>query len=287
MKPLLISLFLILAHSIANSQDLIIKKNGEEIIVKILEVNLSVVKFKKNDNLNGPTFEMLKSDIFMIKYENGTKDIFNSTEKKENSHLVEPITTSSTLDKKDKTKKLAFKEKDKSFSILFGLPASLNLNTIPRYTPPKYQNGGIPISLLFNKAISSKLSFNYGTSLMIFHQEYPYVYGIATASGTSYYIEKTSANLFLVAATAGLNYHFATTDKIDPYLGLSMGIGHYLGLQNIYYSGEGLLLDKNPLLYGAKFGINVLNKRKNAWTFELGYDYLSYLKVGYTVITRK
>lgn len=45
-----------------------------------MEINQTDVKYKKFDNQNGPAFTLLKSDILMIRYENGTKDIFNQTE---------------------------------------------------------------------------------------------------------------------------------------------------------------------------------------------------------------
>jgi len=61
------------------AQDVITKKDGTDISAKILEVTTSEVKYKKFDNLTGPTFSLLKNDILMIRYENGTKDIFGGT----------------------------------------------------------------------------------------------------------------------------------------------------------------------------------------------------------------
>ncbi len=59
-----------------NAQDIIIFRNGEETKSKVLEVSTDQVKYKKWENQDGPTYSSLKSDIFMIKYQNGTKDIF-------------------------------------------------------------------------------------------------------------------------------------------------------------------------------------------------------------------
>lgn len=58
------------------SQDLITKKSGEDIQAKVLEVTTSEIKYKKFDNLNGPTFSILKPEVLLIRYENGTKDMF-------------------------------------------------------------------------------------------------------------------------------------------------------------------------------------------------------------------
>lgn len=60
------------------AQDLITKKNGEDIKAKILEVNQTEVKYKKFDNLDGPVFTISKSEILIIRYENGTNDVFNT-----------------------------------------------------------------------------------------------------------------------------------------------------------------------------------------------------------------
>jgi hypothetical protein len=72
---LLISqLFLI---NICFSQDVITKKNGDDINAKIIEVNQLDIKYKKQGASSGPTYSMDKSEILMIKYEDGSKDIFN------------------------------------------------------------------------------------------------------------------------------------------------------------------------------------------------------------------
>ncbi|MCX6172861.1 MAG: hypothetical protein NT048_08510 [Flavobacterium sp.] len=61
------------------SQDLITKKTGDIIKVKVLEVTTSEIKYKKIDNLSGPTYSVTKSDVFSINYKNGTKDVFSET----------------------------------------------------------------------------------------------------------------------------------------------------------------------------------------------------------------
>ncbi|WMX15636.1 hypothetical protein [Aureispira sp. CCB-E] len=60
------------------AQDNIIKIDGSEIKVKVTEVQLDFIKYKRFDNINGPTYSIPKSNIFMIQYENGTKDLFNT-----------------------------------------------------------------------------------------------------------------------------------------------------------------------------------------------------------------
>jgi hypothetical protein len=72
-----ITLFLINMLNIALAQDIITLKNGDEINAKVTEIELNAIKYKKFDNQAGPTYTVSKADVFMIKYENGTKDIFD------------------------------------------------------------------------------------------------------------------------------------------------------------------------------------------------------------------
>ena len=58
-----------------SAQDVIVKRNGEELQCKILEVSKNEVKYKRWTNQDGPAFAEKKSDIFMIKYENGEKEV--------------------------------------------------------------------------------------------------------------------------------------------------------------------------------------------------------------------
>jgi len=69
----LLAFFMLLA---SQAQDILTKRNGEELNVKVLEITLNEVKYKRFDYLEGPTISILKSDVFMIKYENGSKTIF-------------------------------------------------------------------------------------------------------------------------------------------------------------------------------------------------------------------
>ncbi|MEY2922860.1 MAG: hypothetical protein RL108_1486 [Bacteroidota bacterium] len=58
-------------------QDLIITRNGNEIISKVLEITLEAVKYKKFENSNGPTYSVGKNEVLIIRYQNGTKSVFD------------------------------------------------------------------------------------------------------------------------------------------------------------------------------------------------------------------
>lgn len=59
-----------------NAQDIITLKNTEELKTKVVEVTDSQVKYRKWNNLGGPVYTLNKSEIFVIKYQNGDKDVF-------------------------------------------------------------------------------------------------------------------------------------------------------------------------------------------------------------------
>jgi hypothetical protein len=86
MKNILLIILFICSSTIIKAQDTLSTRSGESIIAKVLEVTTNEVKYKKFDNLNGPNIIILKSDLFQIKYENGTKDDFNNIIKKEETN---------------------------------------------------------------------------------------------------------------------------------------------------------------------------------------------------------
>ena len=67
---------LLISPFLGHSQDIITTKNGEDIQSKVMEISLKELKYKNFNNLNGPLISILKSDVLMVRYENGTKDIF-------------------------------------------------------------------------------------------------------------------------------------------------------------------------------------------------------------------
>lgn len=79
MKTTLKTMICLLALTITcRAQDMITKKDGTDIKAKITEVGHADVKYKKWDNLNGPEYVMAKTDILIIRYQNGQKEIFNN-----------------------------------------------------------------------------------------------------------------------------------------------------------------------------------------------------------------
>ncbi len=61
--------------STAQAQDNILLKNGTEIKAKVLEVSGSQLKYRRQDNPDGPIYTTGIADVLLINYANGTKDL--------------------------------------------------------------------------------------------------------------------------------------------------------------------------------------------------------------------
>ena len=71
------------------SQDVITLTNGEKINALVIEVSPDLVKYRKFDNQEGPLYSILKKEVYMVKYQNGDKDIFNISDNTVNQETGE------------------------------------------------------------------------------------------------------------------------------------------------------------------------------------------------------
>jgi hypothetical protein len=82
MKKALALLVIITSSFTAMAQDTILMTNGSRVPSKIMEVSPNDVKYKRTDNIDGPTFVTNKSEIAIIKYSNGVADTLNKVKPK-------------------------------------------------------------------------------------------------------------------------------------------------------------------------------------------------------------
>lgn len=61
----------------ANTFDIIVTKQGDEIEAKVEEITSTTIKYRKTDQIDGPLRNVPISEVFMIKYADGTKELFN------------------------------------------------------------------------------------------------------------------------------------------------------------------------------------------------------------------
>jgi len=81
MKKILLITLCFLPFASIYAQDTILKKNGERIEAKVMEITTTEVKYKKYTNLNGPMYTIGKLEISIITYEDGSRDIFDNSYK--------------------------------------------------------------------------------------------------------------------------------------------------------------------------------------------------------------
>ena len=103
MKNQIILFLIILISFNLAAQDIIFTRTGEEIKSKVIEITPDFVKYKKFNNPEGPQYSIKKTDVLLIKYPNGTKDIFTNktpiTSSKDNTSIKENFPINKDLDK--------------------------------------------------------------------------------------------------------------------------------------------------------------------------------------------
>ena len=73
----MLALSLVLCN-LVKAQDIMTLRDGNDLAVKVTEINETEIKYKDFKNLDGPIRVIYKSDVFSIKYENGVKSVFNT-----------------------------------------------------------------------------------------------------------------------------------------------------------------------------------------------------------------
>jgi TM2 domain-containing membrane protein YozV len=79
MKKIHLSFLFAISILTVYGQDYIIKKDGGEIQAKVLEVGTSEIKYKQYNNQDGPVIAIRNIDVVMIRYQNGTNHIIQSS----------------------------------------------------------------------------------------------------------------------------------------------------------------------------------------------------------------
>ena len=78
MKIALLFICLVVGINSTFSQDVIIKLDGTEIESSVIELGTEEIKYKNFNNIDGPTYIILKSEVLKIKFENGDEVLFTS-----------------------------------------------------------------------------------------------------------------------------------------------------------------------------------------------------------------
>ncbi|MCP3933441.1 MAG: PorT family protein [Bacteroidetes bacterium] len=83
MKKLLLFTISILCFTTLTAQDAILKRNGEEISAKILEVSAEWVSYKLADEPDGPVRNIAIEEVLMLLYEDGRRQTFHQQDPEE------------------------------------------------------------------------------------------------------------------------------------------------------------------------------------------------------------
>jgi hypothetical protein len=60
----------------STGQDTLFLRNGEKLAVKVVEIEKTLIKYKKYSNIDGPLYTIDKQEISIIRYQNGEIDNF-------------------------------------------------------------------------------------------------------------------------------------------------------------------------------------------------------------------
>ena len=71
MKRILFQAAFMLLSTTVSAQDVIVKKNGEEIRAKVEEVGEQSIRYRKFTNLTGPVYSIARGEVFVFRYESG------------------------------------------------------------------------------------------------------------------------------------------------------------------------------------------------------------------------
>ena len=108
MKKFIIVLIALCCDNALQAQDIITLKNGDEIKAVVQEIGIGDIKYKKFENSNGPVYTLPKADVFMIKYENGSKDIINEEVRVQPQGNVKSVNQQANPDYSPKNPSLAW-----------------------------------------------------------------------------------------------------------------------------------------------------------------------------------
>lgn len=240
-----IALFLMFfAATTAYAQDQLFKKDNSKTEVKILEITPSEIKYKLFTYQDGPTITILKSEVALIIYQNGTHETFNTAPVQQTQPVI--VYT-------DDIRRLKANERHNQDSLKLikyrELTSTKNLVSLNLLEP---LNASIGISYL--REFADGLFHVYvpvavGVSEPVFNQA-----GFGIFGTTYYYNNINNYKYERKTFEGGIGFHLHTSGKravthfIGPYFGMMQFNGSYDSYAydpNGYYSQPQVLITRN------------------------------------------
>lgn len=225
------------------AQDVIIKNDKTEIKSKISEITETAIKYKKWENLEGPTYNIEANEVFMIIYANGQREIINQTSR--NSSKTSVVIPNDSKNNTIQETGLASQINQTSKS---GIDTTIDFKNIRvKYKPTRILIGlQLPVSLGANYEFRIvKNILNLGTEYLYIFPEndyileanyfYIYVSLYAPINRLSGKFEKQDKGLFVFLHTGysassikNLDYYGNTQSFTSGGLTWSVGLDYYL-----------------------------------------------------------
>ncbi|QHL86601.1 hypothetical protein GU926_03755 [Nibribacter ruber] len=120
------------------AQDIILKMTGEEIKAKVMEISLSQVRFKLTDSPTDSVHALPRSEVFMITFANGAKEVLN--QEPADTTSAEVMTPQQMYQLGTKDAKAYYKGRDviwaSAATTMLFLPAPIIMGAIPPKIKP-------------------------------------------------------------------------------------------------------------------------------------------------------
>ena len=215
-----ITLMLFIAFCLSASsmfaQDVITLKNGEDIQSLVQDIGDVDVKYKKFDNPDGPNYTLKKAEIFMIRYANGSRDVFADN--------ASPIETTRQATTPRPTRTIASNSSSDSNNGggLHGISVSYHPMKIHTSASSSYDNvsesesesvnaNGLSIGYTYKHPISSQVPLFVESGINFHWINYTY-----DVSGKDDYVESKSyskLNIYSIRVPLNIGYNLAFDDK--------------------------------------------------------------------------
>ncbi len=223
-------------------QDILYTAKGTKIEVKVLEINLTHIKYKNYSYLTGPTYVVSKSDIVLIKYQNNTTEIIT-----DNPERVFPVSTT----KKNETDTLKSKPLPSNKKSIYYVNTNyLSINALA------LSNGDI--TLFYDKEL---LDGKLGLSFMGGYNFNTHMGGLNALIVSSFHHTKK-----LYDAGLGINY-FPQQHKRSQY---------FIGLQSKFMQFKYDAVNdttNNQLHYITKHGQQMALMLTNGWQYRVSTNF--------------
>ncbi|MGK7389995.1 MAG: hypothetical protein ACNS60_06580 [Candidatus Cyclobacteriaceae bacterium M2_1C_046] len=222
-QRLITVIFILIISAIpALAQDLIVKKGGEIVQSRVIEVGIDEITYKRYDNLSGPIYKILKSSVYSIRYENGIVEMFDDEQpsgddeySERNKEIIARVDDPVYLNLSEEDKPNFFRDAELLISLGIGTGRVVHSREVHQ---PNIQTVSFPETVL-KIELAGKDNFSFGIM-----------------SGFNSVMEENMAshrygyiNYFISAITT---YHIDTDSKLFPYISLGAGISGWNALQS-------------------------------------------------------